>query len=201
MERVEEMRIDQIPSASRRPKGATTVRRHAVASRISRRSFIHGTVMATSAVVLAQLGRLPAAFASHAGTQGYQIDPVTDGSHSSNCLQTTFYQSNHTCNVCGPSTSYSDVCVKVSHYIGYHRTGTVGGVIYTLRQDDCSHAGYDGWLWKTPSTACCTLCQGGSNCGGFKNATIRCHDGRRNGSKSICEWRTAGTSSGCPQPN
>lgn len=202
------MLLSQIPSTTERPQqtyGTISRRAPALAYRLHRRAFVKSMVVAASGVTLSLLGKLPTARATHAGTDGYQIDPFThSGTHPTSCYQTSFYQSNLVCDFCGPSTSYNDVCITPAidvHKTGYHRNT---GLDYQLRKDQCSHVqgsvDYDGWLW-TVST-CCWVCQGGSNCGSYQNATTRCHDGRKcnaqggNCSNSICEWRTSGTA-GC----
>jgi hypothetical protein len=194
---------DSIPSLSRRPASFDPARRTSLDFGWDRRSFVKALVFAASAAMLKSLGTVPMARASHVGSYGYRIDDVTDGSHSPNCYQTTFYQSNATCNVCGPSTSVGSACVSSGHKIGYHKDVDEGSVCYQLREGQCSHdSSYDGWLWETPST-CCSICRG-VTCGCYKNATVRCHDGEKcngscgNCSNTICQWRTAGSScTGC----
>lgn len=193
--------LREIPSATVRPTSwKPAKKRTTVPMRWDRRQFLTAGAVGAGAAVLGLIGRLPTAHASHVGTDGYQIDPVTDTSHSTNCYQSAFYQSNAACDVCGPSSSYGTACEVVTHEVGYHRNT---GIAWKLRKNDCSHSGYDGWLWKVGNT-CCWSCQGASNCETYKETTTRCHDGWKcdtsgaNCVKSICQWRTAGTRVGCP---
>ncbi|CAN5760447.1 hypothetical protein BH18ACT6_BH18ACT6_11930 [soil metagenome] len=201
------MLLADLPSTRHQPASSKPVKRRAAAPfyRVRRRTFVKAMILAGSGLTLNLLGKVPVARATHVGTDGYEIDPFTDSTHTTTCLQTSFYTSNSGCDFCGPSTSYPDVCITPAidpHKTGYHRNT---GLDYQLRKNVCSHqvgsVDYDGWLWTVAS--CCWVCQGGSNCGSYQNATTRCHDGKKcnaqggSCSNSICEWRTGGTS-GCP---
>lgn len=200
------MKVDDIPSTRYRPPSASRIHRQPIAAPWTRRRFVKSVILTASAFSLTTLGRLPVARGSH--DNRYEIDPLThSGTHPSNCLDTPaggWYKTNATCDVCGPATSYSDVCVQSSHFVGYHKNS---GCVYQLRPNVCSHAvgsvDYDGWLW-TWGSQCCFVCQGSNCTGTYKNGQVRCHDGKKcnascvNCSNSICEWRTSGTQSGCP---
>lgn len=158
-----------------------------------RRQFLKASVFTAASASLYLFSR---AIPVRAGD--YDIEPLT----STTCYQTSFYATNGSCDLCGPSTSYSTACNVTSGIIGYHRSTGV----WLLRPGQCNatNTTWDGWLWKGPSTVCCSACRGG-NCNVSKGPTVRCHDGKKcdinlaNCVSSICEYRTAtGITSQCP---
>ncbi|GEM_PF-2418685 len=192
--------LDDIPSLEAPATGERRRRLRDLRHReFSRRTVIRGSVATASAVSLSLFGRQSVA---QAAPQGYEIEPLVGGT----CYQTSFYQSNAGCDLCGPSTSYTGVCETSGTWTGYHKSDPGR---YKLRPDQCHDIGsidYDGWLWKGPTSTCCAGCRSGTSCVVSKGPTVRCHDGylcNHDGSNcinSICEWRTAsGSTSGCPQ--
>lgn len=195
-------KLSEIPNLDAPGTGARRRRRAAVRITRTRREAMATFGLAATAASLAIFGRQRIASASHVGADGYQIEGLVGGS----CYQTGFYTNNSSCNLCGPSPSYSSGCLSSGHYAGYH---SATWPKYRLRKDDChyisSSLDYDGWLWRGPSSTCCYSCRGGSyDCKLTKSTTVRCHDGRVCNSSggscvsSICEYRTSGSTSGCP---
>jgi hypothetical protein len=184
---------DLPPFHGPRPKTQPRVRRTSDWPVLSwnRGQFVKASVGAAIGVGLASVGVLPPArraFASHAGTAGYEIKPLPCPS----------YAADHNCSPgCGPSEVDSRACVGSSsnHYYGWHRAGCASayGFDWKLRPNGCvSGTGWDGWRWEYNALCgCCT------------SVTYRCHDGYRcnsscaNCSRTICRWITACT----PRPS
>lgn len=148
----------------------------------NRRQLFKRTMGAAVGMSLLSLSYLPPgrrAFASHVGTNGYQIKDFCGNDYGwTNCSPG-----------CGPSNVCGGVsggpCCHTesnSHYRGWHRNG---GKSWKLRPNQCvPGTGWDGWKWRYSSS--CGCCKGGIK--------YRCHDGYNcdsNGNNCVprvCRW-------------
>jgi hypothetical protein len=176
------MTLNDLPRFSGpKPVGAARVRRGTSPWRRgwNRRDFVRMASATGIGLGLASLGVFPPArraYASHVGSDGYQIKP----------LPCPGYAANHNCRPgCGDSPVVLAACQTdpSAHTYGWHRNT---GCRWKLRKNQCvSGTGWDGWRWNFSGS-----CESCSN-----SITFRCHDGWQcdsncgNCSKSICRWR------------
>jgi len=175
------MLLESLPSADEPPRGNPSKRGDIwfASAGITRRRFVQAAGATATGIGLAALGLLPTAkkaYASHAGTDGYQIKELPCPSYASshNCSSDAPYHG------CGDSTVYSAACVENStyHTYGWHKGSACEWI---LRKDDCTSSGHDGWKWDP------------GNCGLCCPVVYRCHDGYKRGlqycnilDRSIC---------------
>lgn len=192
--------LQDIPSTARPPRGEVRTRlipawrETALNDPRTRRTFLKAAGAAGTAVGLAALGVFPPArkaFASHVGTDGYQIKDLP-------CPDDPFYDNNAPCDLCGPSDNCPSCCIDNSSYhkYGWHKAGN-DDPTYDLRKGDCvpNNDYHDGWKWDR--SGCC-------GCNSY--IKVRCHDGWKNTSSgwtpTICKWTLdstyGGQSCGCP---
>jgi hypothetical protein len=168
--------IEDVPSV----EGCTLGRGHTLSwNRRQLLQRIFGGAVAVSLLSLSVLPPARRAYASHAGSPGYQIKGLPCPS----------YAANHNCTPgCGDSTVCGHVtgghcCINqvTRHRYGWHKHNSAYPR-YKLRPNECvSGTGWDGWVWKTDEP--CGVC--------FYGVRYRCHDGwwrNRSGTwvKRIC---------------
>lgn len=166
----------------RKPQSAWLVRPS------SRGDFLRRVGVAAMGIGIASLGVFPPArkaFASHAGTDPFQIKGLPCPS----------YADTHNCNPgCGPSPLDFNGCQSdsSSHYYGWHRGNCSSyiGFKWRYRPNECiTGQTWDGWLWK--HTGICGFCA--------NTITYRCHDGKRcdsncaNCVNTVCRWQVGCT--------
>lgn len=132
---------------------------------------VAGAAMALSLTTLSQLPTARRAYATHVGSEGYEIGPVSAYPNNGGCPPAS--RPSGSCHpACGPSpvcggASYGPCCVQPgNHRAGYHKHNSAYPS-YRLRPNNCTgeHPDWDGWRWRTGS------------CGGCNPTTFRCHDG------------------------
>jgi hypothetical protein len=140
----------------------------------NRRQLIRRVIGGAMALSLTSLSVLPPsrrAYATHVGSEGYEIGPVRAYPNNGGCPPAS--RPSGSCHpACGPSrvcggASFGPCCVQPGHHrAGYHKHNAAYPN-YRLRPNECdsAHPDWDGWLWRVGS------------CGGCRRTTFRCHDG------------------------